>query len=95
MQQAPDAAHLLRAWQDGFILVSRDHDYRELHYAWLHWPAAWQVPRPQSHPGILLIHSNWPALRVAHELELFVQSGRPLANQLYQYVLGRGWVPHP
>ena len=95
MATAPDAAHLLRAWQDRYILVSRDRDYRELHYAWLHWPPAWQVPVPRPHAGILLILSDWSIGQAVHELELFMQSGQPLDNRLYQYDRGQGWQPYP
>jgi len=95
MQQAADAEHLVRAWQDRRILVSRDLDYRELQLAWLRWPAAWHMPPAPPHQGILLIVSDWPTAVAADELDRCVGRRRPLHNRLYQYVAGQGWEVYP
>lgn len=95
MQRALDAEHLLRAWQDSRVLVSRDLDYRELHIAWLQWPLAWGHPPAPLHPGILLVLSDWPVAVAAHELDLIVNGSRPLAGHLYRYYPGQGWQVYP
>jgi hypothetical protein len=95
MQHAAGADHLLRAWRDRRILVSRDLDYRELQLAWLRWPAAWKMPTASPHQGILVILSDWPTAVAATELDRFVGRRRPLHNRLYQYVAGQGWEVYP
>jgi hypothetical protein len=95
MQRALDAEHLLRAWQDNRISVSRDLDYRELHVAWLRWPPAWGQPAAPPHRGILLIPSNWSIQTAAQELDFFVRTGQPCQNLLYHFVVGQGWQPYP
>jgi hypothetical protein len=80
MQRAPDAEHLLCAWQNRRILVSRDLDFLELHTAWMKWPPSRGLQHPPEHAGILLIPSDWSVPQAAHELDLLIQSGRHLTN---------------
>jgi predicted nuclease of predicted toxin-antitoxin system len=58
MTRALDAEHLLAAARAQRILVSRDHDYLDLHTAWHRWAAAWGVHPLPEHAGILIIDNH-------------------------------------
>ena len=58
MATALDAQHLLIAARAHRILVSRDHDYIELHSAWHLWAADWKIHPIPEHGGILIIDSH-------------------------------------
>ena len=73
------------------ILVSRDHDYLELHTAWHRWAAAWGVHPLPEHAGILIIDNHWDAQTAAHEILICLGQHAPLTNRLYQYDTRRGW----
>jgi predicted nuclease of predicted toxin-antitoxin system len=57
MAMAADPEHLLRAARERRLLLTKDHDFVDLHIGWFLWAAAWGLP-PQPHAGILIIHDN-------------------------------------
>ncbi|MGH2597833.1 MAG: DUF5615 family PIN-like protein [Dehalococcoidia bacterium] len=95
LDRADDGAILLAAATLGRVLVTHNgNDFWLLHRAWHHWSAAWQVnPRPR-HAGILVLPQR-PHLgpeqltNRAHEL---LADQTDLANRLYEWTVGRGWV---
>jgi len=92
MTTAEDPEHLLRAARDGRILLTKDHDFVDLHIAWFLWAGAWGVARP-SHAGILIIDDNWPSARAAQEVEAFLRLGWPLPDSCWQWKSPTGgWV---
>jgi hypothetical protein len=93
MQHAIDAEHLLRAAQEGWLLVTNDTDFLDLHDAWHLWSRAWGVePR---HGGVLVGIQSWAYQKVAAEVEAFVAQGIDPANTLYQWRWGHGWLARP
>lgn len=96
LERAKDDAHLLLAAQQGRTLISHNRrDFEMLHDAWRRWAIAWQV-EPE-HAGILIIpqRSPWLYDQVAQEVGSFLASGQPLANELYWWSVGHGWVRQP
>lgn len=95
MRHADDALHLLEAALQRRILVTRDNDFLSLHIAWHDWPRAWGVQPLPEHAGILIVSSQWRAVRAAQEIESVLQQGWPLTNVLYRYETPPGdWVQH-
>jgi hypothetical protein len=91
LYRAGDQRHLLTAAQNGWLLLTNNRaDFRLLHDAWLQWSAVWQVSAV--HAGILICIQEWSPPRLAREIEEFLLLGLSLANQLYEYRGGRGWV---
>jgi len=104
LRAGSDAEQLLRAAEEGWILISHNReDYMLLHEAWLRWSRSWGVTA--AHAGILVIPQprDFPPDQATRELSRFVGSGRPLANELYRrpvgarprwerWRLGRGWT---
>jgi hypothetical protein len=85
MRKAEDAEHLLRAAQDGRVVITKDKDYLVLQAAWRVWPPAWQVSPPPDHAGILLLHPHWPSRQAAQEVHQALGAGWPLRNALYRW----------
>ena len=82
-----DDEHLLRAAQEGWILVTHNQKhFHLLHNAWLRWTAAWQIA--WRHSGILLVPHNVPSRDLAQHIHLLVPSGSSLAGQLHQWHSG-------
>ena len=87
-ERADDAAQLFFAARAGYVLVTHnERDFKLLQRAWRRWPA------PLRHAGVLVIpQQRWTADQAAEELDQFVQSGRPLTDELYWWTVDRGWV---
>ena len=87
-ERADDATQLYTAARMGCALVTHnERDFKLLQRAWRLWPA------PVRHAGVLVIpQQRWTPSQTAEELDRFVQSGQPLANELYWWTVGRGWV---
>jgi len=85
MRKAEDAEHLLRAAQDGRVVITKDKDYLVLQAAWHVWPPAWQVSPPPDHAGILLLYPHWSSRQAAHEVHRALHAGWPLPNRLYRW----------
>ena len=81
------------AAQRGQIFVTHNHaDFFLLHDTWRRWSAAWQVD--VKHAGILVI-PQWPADRIAREVDDFLQRESLLFNELYHWKPSQGWVRRP
>ncbi|HLI27520.1 MAG TPA: DUF5615 family PIN-like protein [Chloroflexota bacterium] len=91
--RAGDHEQLLTAYQNREILVTGNlRDFLLLHDAWCLWLSAFVTPSPPSHLGILVVPQQyWDPATAAHELALFVTSGRVLTNRVYRYRRGHGW----
>jgi hypothetical protein len=85
MRKAEDAEHLLRAAQDGRVVITKDKDYLVLQIAWHVWPPAWQVSPPPEHAGILVIDDHWPSQQAAQEVDRVLRSTWPMRNRLYRW----------
>ena len=93
LARAKDDEHLLLAAQGGQVFITHNHeDFFLLHDAWRRWSIAWQVD--VRHAGILVI-PQWPAERIATEVDAFLQQGLPLSNELYHWKPSVGWVRRP
>ncbi len=93
LARATDDEHLLLAARHGQIFVTHNHgDFFLLHDAWRRWSAAWQVD--VRHAGILVI-PQWPAGRIAREVDAFLRQGLPLSNELYHWKPSVGWARRP
>ena len=69
------------------LVTHNERDFKLLQRAWRLWPA------PVRHAGVLVIpQQRWTPSQTAEEMDRFVQSGQPLANELYWWTVGRGWV---
>ncbi len=86
LKRAGDDEHLWIAAQHGWILVTRDHDYRLLHDAWHRWQVT------TTHAGILITPHAWTAKQTALELHALLQTSTRLTNALYEWKPGQGWV---
>lgn len=94
--RARDDEQLLTAASLRRTLITHDRrDFELLHDAWRRWSAAWQIDPP--HFGILVIPQgeSWSSAQAAGEVNRFLASGVPLANELYRWTEERGWVRRP
>ena len=91
---ASDATHLTTAARRGDVLITNDLDFLALHAAWLEWPGVWGVTPPPTHHGILLIAQGpmGGALAAAGLIATHLNTAPHLANTLWQWIAGRGWV---
>src|SRR5215213_6915466 len=78
VHNAPDYEHLLYAAQQHWILLTHNAaDFRLLHGAWHVWAAAWGLPSPPTHTGILIPpQGRWTDAALAEAVHQFV-STRP------------------
>jgi hypothetical protein len=84
MASADDPERLLRAAHDGHVLLTKDHDFVDLHIAWFRWSAAWGLS-PPPHAGILIISDHWSSAQAVQEIKAFLRLSRSLANTCRQW----------
>ena len=93
LERAQDDQQLLVAAQNGWTLVTHNRkDFILLHRAWQRWSSAWQVSA--HHAGILIVPHRWLEDQAALEIDAFIQTRQPLANQLYEWRTTMGWMRH-
>jgi hypothetical protein len=91
LRRAHDDFQLLKAAQDGWMLVTHNRtDFELLHRAWHRWSDAWGTPR--QHAGILVIPQLWQPEHAANELYAVV-SQRSLAGEYFEHRAASGWRP--
>lgn len=89
LRSAADDEHLLRAAEQGRLLVTHNRrDFILLHQAWLRWSSAWGVER--YHAGVLIIPQppEMATARTARDLTRFCQSRRQFTNELLRRRIG-------
>lgn len=85
--RARDDAQLLIAAERSLVLLTHNRkDFELLHDAWLRWGVQ------QQHAGILIPPQEWPPQRCAAAIASFLAAAPELANHLYTFDKGRGWV---
>ena len=94
VHNAPDYEHLLYAAQHDCILVTHNvRDFRLLHGAWQVWPRVWGLPLLPVHAGVLVPpQGRWTEAELAERVYLFVATGVPLSNTLYEWHPSKGWA---
>jgi hypothetical protein len=87
---------LIAAILNRTLLTYNTTDFALLHRAWTSWSTAWNPDRPQTHAGILLIHSapGFGSTQVAESVVRFATSfaqGTSVANRAFSLFSARGW----
>jgi hypothetical protein len=94
LERGQDNLHLLEAARQGRVLLTHNlGDFTLLHDAWRRWSVAWGVIA--RHAGVIVPPQEWPRDRIAAEVHAILTDGLPLANELYHWVPGLGWVRRP
>ncbi len=92
-RRARDEQQLMFAVHERRIFVTHNaRDFILLHDAWHLWTYTWGVQ--EEHTGIFIPPqdpTSWPAPKIALEIHLFIKTGQPIANQLYEWDQG-AWV---
>ena len=87
LEAAADDEHLMRAAQEGWILVTHNRKhFHLLHYAWVRWTAVWRVA--WRHSGILLLPPDVPSQTLAQHIHWLIQSTPSIAGELHELRLG-------
>lgn len=85
---AGDDEALVTAARLGRILITHNAGhFALLHSAWLRWPAAWGLPAPPQHPGILTL-PQMPAIdypQVVQAIDQLVTRRPLLINELHAW----------
>jgi hypothetical protein len=89
--RAPDDEHLLTAAERCLVLITQDaDDFLLLHSAWLRWPAAWRIPNPPQHTGIVILEPRHYEQQFT-VLNHFLAVVTSLANELFRWWHSDGW----
>ncbi len=61
-----------------------------MHRALMRWNVEWK--HEQIHAGILSLRQEIPIREQVHALDVFVASGLPITNRMYEWRTEGGWV---
>lgn len=74
------------------LVTHNGQDFLLLQRAWRHWADLWFVtPRP-IHYGILVVPQTQPAIELARQIDLLIQSGTDVRNRFYTWSPAGGWI---
>jgi hypothetical protein len=86
-----DEEQVFFAWQRGFIIVTHNlTDFLLLHRTLHRWNSVWA--HDSIHAGILAIRNALPIREQASILDIFIASGLPIVNALYEWRAVGSWV---
>ena len=82
----------MHAAQRGWVLLTSDNDFQELHIAWQHWATMWRVSPFPEHAGILIFEQQrWSPAEAAREIDQLIGTGIVVQDVLHRWTPSRGW----